>query len=101
METNYNPQGISRLAEAVYGHPVEEITPGEIGALETALDSFTRLLPRGRKVLSEYYGIEDGKPKTLEQIGKKLEVTRERVRQIRNWELRRLKRSIEDKGGTQ
>ena len=47
--------------------------------LEKAMASLT---PREEKVLRLRFGFEDGKPHTLEEVGKKFNVTRERVRQI-------------------
>lgn len=49
----------------------------------------SRLTPREREVLILRFGLEDGLPLTLEEVGQKLHVTRERVRQI---ELRALKK---------
>ena len=40
------------------------------------------LSPREQKVLIMRFGLEDGKPKTLEEVGKEFGVTRERIRQI-------------------
>lgn len=61
---------------------------GMRGALMEALDT---LLPRERKVLMMRYGMEDGKSKTLEQVGDNLHVTRERIRQIETNALRKLR----------
>jgi RNA polymerase primary sigma factor len=49
-----------------------------------------RLNPRQQRVLSERYGLADGKPKTLEEVGAILGITRERVRQLEAEALRRL-----------
>ena len=49
------------------------------------------LSPRDIKVLCMRYGFYDGEPKTLEEIGATFNVTRERIRQIENHALRRLK----------
>ncbi len=40
------------------------------------------LLPREAEVLKLRYGLEDGQVRTLEQVGKVFNITRERVRQI-------------------
>jgi RNA polymerase primary sigma factor len=37
------------------------------------------------------FGLEDGKPKTLEEVGKEFKVTRERIRQIEAKAIRKLK----------
>lgn len=48
------------------------------------------LKPRDKQVLMARYGLEDGTEQTLEQIGKKMNLTRERVRQIEKESLRKL-----------
>lgn len=55
-----------------------------IGVLDT-------LTPREEKVLRLRYGIDDGKPRTLEEVGKEFNVTRERIRQIEAKALRKLR----------
>lgn len=49
------------------------------------------LSPRERKVLAMRFGLDDGKPKTLEEVGKEFKVTRERIRQIEAKAIRKLK----------
>jgi len=49
------------------------------------------LAPREAAVLILRYGLKDGKPRTLEEVGKEFNVTRERIRQIEAKALRRLK----------
>ncbi|MBI4408977.1 MAG: RNA polymerase sigma factor RpoD/SigA [Gemmatimonadetes bacterium] len=56
--------------------------------IERALDT---LSPRDARVLRLYFGLEGGKEHTLEEIGNMLGVTRERVRQLRDRALRRLR----------
>ena len=46
---------------------------------------------RERKVLSMRFGLEDGMSKTLEDVGKEFNITRERVRQIEARALRKLR----------
>ena len=55
------------------------------------------LTPREEKVLRLRFGFEDGKPHTLEEVGKKFNVTRERVRQIESKALRRLRHPSKSK----
>ncbi len=57
-------------------------------ALGKVLDT---LSPRERKVLMMRFGLEDGKPKTLEEVGREFRVTRERIRQIEAKAIRKLK----------
>jgi RNA polymerase primary sigma factor len=57
-------------------------------ALSKVLDT---LSPREKKVLIMRFGLEDGKPKTLEEVGREFRVTRERIRQIEAKAIRKLK----------
>jgi RNA polymerase primary sigma factor len=60
--------------------------------LKDALNNVLNTLsPRERKVLSMRFGLEDGKPKTLEEVGAYFKVTRERIRQIEVKAIRKLK----------
>jgi RNA polymerase primary sigma factor len=56
--------------------------------IATALDQLTE---RERRVLELRYGLSDGQPRTLEEVGKAFGVTRERVRQIEVKALRKLR----------
>ena len=49
------------------------------------------LPPRDAKVLRLYFGLDDGQARTLEEIGKMMGVTRERIRQLRDRALTRLR----------
>lgn len=49
------------------------------------------LTPREQKVIRLRYGLDDGSPKTLEQVGQEFNVTRERIRQIEAKALRKLR----------
>ncbi len=60
-------------------------------ALNEALDSLT---PREREVLILRYGLADGKSRTLEEVGKMMKVTRERIRQIETKALRKLRTPV-------
>jgi RNA polymerase primary sigma factor len=68
--------------------PEEEV---ETSLRSQALTAALAVLPeRERRVLVLRYGLEDSDPKTLEEIGRRLGLTRERVRQIEVEALRRL-----------
>jgi len=60
----------------------------ELGELLEVLDD------RERKIIFERYGLDGGKPKTLEEIGKKFGVTRERIRQLQNIALEKLRKAL-------
>lgn len=49
------------------------------------------LSEREYKVLSLRFGLEDGRPRTLEEVGREFNVTRERIRQIEAKALRKLR----------
>ncbi|MCL4366291.1 RNA polymerase subunit sigma, partial [Patescibacteria group bacterium] len=49
------------------------------------------LSDREKRVLEERFGLKDGRPKTLEEVGKMFAVTRERIRQIEAKSLRKLR----------
>lgn len=62
------------------------------GLLKEQLASvLSTLSDRERRVLEERFGLLDGKPKTLEEVGKMFNVTRERIRQIEAKSLRKLR----------
>ena len=53
--------------------------------------SLDTLTPREKKVLELRFGIVDGRTRTLEEVGKEFNVTRERIRQIEAKALRKLR----------
>ena len=58
---------------------------------EQLMDVLNSLTPREAKVLRLRYGLDDGKARTLEEVGKEFNVTRERIRQIEAKALRKLR----------
>jgi RNA polymerase primary sigma factor len=58
---------------------------------EQLIEVLDTLTPREQKVLKLRFGLEDGKARTLEEVGRRFEVTRERIRQIEAKALRKLK----------
>lgn len=62
--------------------------------IDQVLDSLT---DREKRVLELRYGIEDGRPRTLEEVGKEFGVTRERIRQIESKALRKLRHPTRSK----
>jgi RNA polymerase primary sigma factor len=61
---------------------------GEVEGLLEVLDS------RERKIISQRFGLDGGKPKTLEDVGEDFGITRERIRQIQNIALAKLRRAL-------
>ncbi len=55
-----------------------------------------QLPPRESKVLCLRYGIQDGRAKTLEEIGEDLDISRERVRQIESLAVKRLRKMLKE-----
>jgi len=49
---------------------------------EQLIDVLDTLTPREQKVLRLRFGLDDGRARTLEEVGKEFDVTRERIRQI-------------------
>lgn len=58
---------------------------------EQLLEVLCTLMPREEKVLKLRFGLEDGRPRTLEEVGREFSVTRERIRQIEAKALRKLR----------
>ncbi len=58
---------------------------------EQLADVLSTLTPREAKVLRLRFGLEDGRSRTLEEVGKEFNVTRERIRQIEAKALRKLR----------
>lgn len=58
---------------------------------EQLLDVLDTLTPREQKVLRLRFGLDDGRARTLEEVGKEFDVTRERIRQIEAKALRKLR----------
>jgi RNA polymerase primary sigma factor len=53
--------------------------------------------PRERTIIFQRYGLDGARPRTLEEVGKKLGVTRERIRQVQNIALVKLRRALSKK----
>lgn len=61
----------------------------EMGDLLAVLDE------REKKIIFSRFGLDGGKPRTLEEVGKKFGVTRERIRQLQNIALSKLRRALQ------
>lgn len=58
---------------------------------EHLLEVLSSLTPRENEVIRKRYGLDDARPKTLEEVGREFNVTRERIRQIEAKALRKLR----------
>jgi|TARA_Y100000817_G_scaffold165942_1_gene129733 RNA polymerase primary sigma factor len=96
------PIGDSEDSQLVERFITEEAAEPEVEVesrllTETITDALETLEPRDAKVLRLYFGLEGEREHTLEEIGNMLGVTRERIRQLRDRALRRLREG--GKGG--
>jgi RNA polymerase primary sigma factor len=62
---------------------------------ELLREVFATLAPRERAILSLRFGLEDDTPRTLEEIGARFGVTRERIRQIQNEAIQKLRTKVQ------
>ena len=85
---DFIPDGDAPIPEEAATHALLKEQLGEVLAT---------LTPREAKVLSLRFGIEDGRPRTLEEVGKEFNVTRERIRQIEAKALRKLRHPSRNK----
>jgi RNA polymerase primary sigma factor len=93
IETPIGEEEDSRLGDFIEDH--EAIAPAEAASnilLKERMEDFLQnLSPREKKVLQLRFGLEDGHPRTLEEVGQEFGVTRERIRQIEAKALRKLR----------
>ena len=93
LETPIGEEKDSRLKDFVKDEEV--VTPTDDTSKELLkqqlLEVLGTLSPREQKVLELRFGLRDGKPRTLEAVGKEFGVTRERIRQIEAKAIRKLK----------
>ena len=93
LETPIGEEEDSTLGSFI---PAEEATdPADLASVmlmnEKLREVLDTLTPREKRVLELRYGLEDGRPRTLEEVGKEFNVTRERIRQIEAKALRKLR----------
>lgn len=93
LETPIGEKEDSHLGDFIEDH--EAIAPddaaGSILLREQIEELLTGLTERERQVLELRFGLKDGKTRTLEEVGKYFDVTRERIRQIESKALRKLR----------
>lgn len=83
-----NSERIERFAADQESTDSTAIANSQTSDIESALAT---LPPRDAKVLRLYFGLDDGNARTLEEIGRMMGVTRERIRQLRDRALTRLR----------
>ena len=93
LETPIGEEEDSHLGDFIEDDTASE--PSEAASFtllkEQLVDVMSTLTPREEKVLRLRFGIEDGRSRTLEEVGKEFNVTRERIRQIEAKALRKLR----------
>ena len=93
METPIGEEEDSHLGDFIEDESASE--PSEAASFtllkEQLVEVLSTLTPREEKVLKLRFGIEDGRTRTLEEVGKEFNVTRERIRQIEAKALRKLR----------
>ncbi len=99
LETPIGEEDDSNLGDFVADN--KEITPeGNVESvmLKEHIDDLLKdLKERERQVIVLRFGLEDGHPRTLEEVGKAFNVTRERIRQIEAKALRKLRNPVRSK----
>ncbi len=93
LETPIGEEEDSRLGDFIpdEGTPVPAEAASHTLLKEQLGAVLQSLTPREEKVLRLRFGLEDGRPRTLEEVGKEFNVTRERIRQIEAKALRKLR----------
>lgn len=93
LETPIGEEDDSHLGDFI--EDTSAISPMEVAETNMLKEELNKVLdtlnPREAMVLILRYGLRDNKPRTLEEVGKVFNVTRERIRQIEAKALRRLK----------
>lgn len=93
LETPIGEEEDSHLGDFIPDEDASE--PAEAASFtmlkEQLVEVLSTLTPREEKVLKLRFGIEDGRTRTLEEVGREFNVTRERIRQIEAKALRKLR----------
>ena len=93
LETPIGEENDSQLGDFIRDEKTSE--PSEVASFnllrQELIEVLATLTPREEKVLNMRFGMHDGRPRTLEEVGKEFQVTRERIRQIESKALRKLR----------
>lgn len=99
LETPIGEEEDSHLSDFIEDN--KTIAPSDVAAQtmlrEQLIAALHKLTPREEKVIRLRYGLDDGKTRTLEEVGKEFNVTRERIRQIEAKALRKLRNPSKSK----
>jgi RNA polymerase primary sigma factor len=93
LETPVGEEGDTELGQLI--EDPDAIRPDEVVADQLLKEQVTKVLNslegREERVLRLRFGLDDGRPRTLEEVGKEFGLTRERIRQIESHALRKLR----------
>ena len=93
LETPIGEEDDSHLGDFIEDHTA--LAPADAAShqllKEQVKDALNGLTQREREVLQLRFGLDDGRSRTLEEVGKEFRVTRERIRQIEAKALRKLR----------
>ena len=93
LETPIGEEEDSHLGDFIPDNDIQ--TPDEAAAYSMLKDQLVEVLDtlteREQNVLELRFGLKDGRPRTLEEVGRQMDVTRERIRQIEAKAIRKLK----------
>ncbi len=99
LETPIGEEEDSHLSDFIEDN--KSVAPSDVAAQtmlrEQLIAALHKLTPREEKVIRLRYGLDDGKQRTLEEVGKEFNVTRERIRQIEAKALRKLRNPSKSK----
>ncbi len=94
-ESIYDEDGVT-LAETL--RDPNELDPEQSFVVDELLSEMSvaleTLSPRERSIIARYYGLGEEEPQSLETIGQDINLSRERVRQIRNQALKRIRQTV-------
>ena len=84
LESPIGEEGDTKLGDLI--EDKNALAPPEVASRQLLKDQIddvlSTLIPRERRILQLRFGLEDGRSRTLEEVGKEFNVTRERIRQI-------------------